>query len=54
MAKQAGLVENLSILNSIAATMENVDKPLDTTETGAKALRKIRKKIAKSAVDNHP
>ena len=53
MAKQAGLVENLSILNSIAATMENADKPLDTTEAGAKALRKMRKKIARSAANSH-
>ena len=49
MAKNAGIVQSLNVLNSLAATMENADKSLDTTETGARALQKINRKIRRDS-----
>jgi hypothetical protein len=48
MAKNSSIVQSLSIMNSIAATMENGDKAIDMTESGSEALKKIEKKISKN------
>ena len=46
MKKTNGTVPSLNLMNSLAAITENANRSIDTTEHGAEAINKIKKKLS--------